>query len=117
MTTVDATVTAFSGDARASLQIRAAGTGGTLGVNITANPSNPLRLDNVQFTANVTAPSGTSNLAVVRYEWDFGDGTTAVTTGNSTSHIYQINGRFIVTVRVVALDGSTGFSRIEIFAS
>lgn len=112
----DATVTAFSGDARATISVRF-GISGTLAVNLTANPSNPLRLDNVQFTASVTSPSGTSNLVIGRYEWDFGDGTTAITTGNTTSHIYQINGRFIVTVRVVALDGSSGFTRIELFAS
>lgn len=112
----DATVTAFSGDARATLAVRV-GISGTLAVNLTANPSNPQRLDNVQFTASVTSPAGSSNLVIGRYEWDFGDGTTAITTGNTTSHIYQINGRFIVFVRVVALDGSTGFTRIELFAS
>jgi PKD repeat protein len=58
----------------------------------TANP--------VTFTANVT-PTTTAN--ILRYDWNFGDGQTATTTGNITSHKYAAtsgsNG-YTVTVTV-----------------
>ena len=49
-----------------------------------------------------------------RYEWDFGDGRTAVTTGNITSHVYTSAGRKSVVVRAVEKDGRTGTGRTEV---
>lgn len=47
---------------------------------------------------NVVA-SDTEN-DIVNYTWDFGDGTTAVTAGGSTAHVYAATGPYQVTVRV-----------------
>lgn len=54
-----------------------------LAVNLSAAPSTARRgVDTVNFTATVSGGSP------IRYEWDFGDGTTAVTTGPTTAHFY-----------------------------
>lgn len=43
---------------------------------------------------------------VVSYHWDFGDGQTA--TGSSTSHVYDDEGEYLVTLTVTDDDGLTG---------
>ena len=85
---------------------------GALNVTMTALPD-PAQVDRaITFTATVTVASGT--LEIERYEWNFGDGATAVTSGNSTSHVYSSAGLREVTVRVVEKDGRLGFGRVEI---
>ena len=64
------------------------------------------------FTATVTQPAGM--LEIDRYEWDFGDGETTVTTGNVTSHVYTSSGLKVATVRAVEKDGRSGTGRVEI---
>lgn len=64
----------------------------------------------IVFTAGVT-PTG---LSIERYEWSFGDGGTASTSGGATSHVYSAKGHYVVTVKVVTTDGRTGTARIEI---
>jgi adhesin/invasin len=71
------------------------------------------------FTANVTGggESGTGNAAVERYDWDFGDGDTATTSGATTSHVYDAEAteqRRIVTVTIRTQDGRTATGRTEI---
>jgi PKD repeat protein len=56
----------------------------------------------VNFGADVT---GNIN-DIDEYYWDFGDGTTATTTTNVTSHTYMTDGVFTVTLTVFN-DGST----------
>ena len=53
-------------------------------VNMTVSP-NPVLLNALaEFTASATTtPAGTT---IERYEWTFGDGTVATTSGNATSH-------------------------------
>ena len=85
---------------------------GALNVTMTALPD-PAQVDRaITFTAEVTVASGT--LEIDRYEWNFGDGSTAVTTGNSTSHVYRAAGFLVVTVQVVEKDGRVGTGRVEI---
>ncbi len=67
----------------------------------------------IVFTASVT-PAG---VAIDRYEWNFGDGASPVTSGGATSHVYALAGHYVVTVRVVTTDGRTGTARIEIILS
>ena len=64
------------------------------------------------FTATVTQPAGT--LEIDRYEWDFGDGDKAVTSGNVTSHVYTSSGLKVATVRAVEKDGRTGTGQVEV---
>lgn len=70
------------------------------------------------FTANVTPATGGADM-VESYTWDFGDGTSATTSGNQTAHVYGpgSNGRKTVTVTVRTTDGRTGVGRTEIIVS
>ena len=61
----------------------------------------------VEFTATAIAPTGSS---IQSYEWDFGDGASAFTTGGQTNHRYTAPGTYIVRVTVRATNGQEGFS-------
>lgn len=56
------------------------------------------------------SPIGT----IVSYEWNFGDGTTVVTTTPIVNHIYSTTGSFNVTLRVT---NSAGTSTTKVFSS
>jgi Bacterial Ig-like domain (group 1)/PKD domain len=81
----------------------------------------------VPFALTVTAPSGKSGVAmtltatpgagapvIVSYNWNFGDGQSAITTTGSAPHIYVLPAgttvaqQFIVTVTATGADGRTG---------
>ncbi len=57
----------------------------------------------IQFDA-----TGSSDLdgSIVRFDWDFGDGTTAPNAGPTPSHTYATAGDFTVTLKVTDDDGS-----------
>jgi PKD repeat protein len=76
-------------------------TTGAVTVSITASPTNPGVNTVVSFTATVT-PATTP---IVRFEWSFGDGTTAVTSGNQINHVYAVDGPRTIQVTAVAADG------------
>lgn len=88
----------------------------SLSVNLAASTTTPTPTLSVQFTATVTQlPSGTPNIA--RYDWDFGDGQTATTTGNIRNHIYSTTPSGTtrtVTVTAVSVEGNRGSSQIDI---
>ena len=64
-----------------------------------------------EFQATVT-PSTTP---IQSFEWNFGDGTDAVTTsGNRTSHVYTKDGRMTVLLTARTADGRTATAREEI---
>ena len=86
--------------------------GEPLNVSITAAPPTAQAGDAVALTATVTQSTGTP--AIDRYEWSFGDGSNAVTTGSATNHVYRRAGRYVVNVRAVERDGRTGAGRIEV---
>ena len=44
---------------------------------------------------------------IVRYDWDFGDGTTADDAGPTPSHTYTTNSRYLVTLTVTDDSGET----------
>jgi PKD repeat protein len=50
--------------------------------------------------------SSSPNGAIVSYEWDFGDGTTA--TGVTTTHTYDEKGVYAITLVVTDSEGKTG---------
>lgn len=65
----------------------------------------------VRFTANTTPRQGTS---IVRYEWDFGDGTGTVTTGNIITHRYSSARTYQVRLWVTASNGDTGYAENDV---
>jgi PKD repeat protein len=67
----------------------------------------------VTFTATVTPTTE----QIESYTWDFGDGTTITTSGNSTSHVYTSNGVKRATVTVRTVDGRTGSATVEFIIS
>jgi hypothetical protein len=109
----DAVVTAEAAGVTASMAVRFAG-GGTLSVNIGINPTSPQRRQIVTFTANVTNLAG-SPVPIQRYEWDFGGGYVVITTGNTTTRSFDVEGIYTLTLRVYALDGSAGLSQIQFY--
>jgi PKD repeat protein len=73
-------------------------------VTVAVNTTAPVPGSAVSFTATATA----ANSSVARYEWNFGDGQTATTSGPTTTHVYNTTGTFIVQVHAVGADGSEG---------
>jgi hypothetical protein len=69
----------------------------------TANPGSTTLGTPVSFTI-VVAPLGAS---IERYEWDFGDGTSATTSGGTISHLYGSKGTKTINVTVVPTVGAT----------
>lgn len=58
----------------------------------------------ITFTANVTGATST----IQRFEWDFGDGTRATTTGPQITKAYGSPGTKVVSVTVVPAVGPSG---------
>ena len=64
--------------------------------------------------------AATSGGSPIEYIWDFGDGTTATTTGATTDRVYPATtptGPLAVRVRVRALDAADGFGQTTITIS
>jgi PKD repeat protein len=74
-------------------------------VTITAVPATPFVDRQTVFTASATAAPGHS---IQRYEWNFGDDTTEVTTGPSVVKVFDEVGTFVVTVRATDDIGQVG---------
>ena len=89
-----------------------------LGVSLAATPgtSQPGVGNTTSFTATVTPPTGGADM-VESYTWDFGDGSTATTSGNTTTHVYRSNGAKTATVTVRTTDGRTATGRAEFIIS
>ncbi|HEV8317072.1 MAG TPA: PKD domain-containing protein [Vicinamibacterales bacterium] len=67
-------------------------------VSFTVSPPSPVVNQQTTFTAAATpAP----NHSIVRYVWNFGDGTSATTPGPSVTKIYTAAGPYVVTVNAV----------------
>ena len=54
---------------------------------------------------------------VSKYEWTFGDGTSAETYGNVITYVYTINDTKTATVKVTTTDGRTATARVEFIIS
>jgi hypothetical protein len=63
----------------------------------------------VTFNASITG-SISGGGSIRTYEWDFGDGGSASTTGPSTSHRYVSAGSYVVRLRVLTTTGQQGFA-------
>jgi hypothetical protein len=74
------------------------------GVTITA--SDPTPTVNQIFTLTVTVTGATSTIQ--QFQWDFGDGTTATTTGPQITKSYSTLGTKVIRVRVIQTVGPAG---------
>lgn len=82
-------------------------------LDVTLSTSGTLQVNEVvSFTATATPTSGITTID--RYVWNFGDGTTVTTNGNSTSHVYTSSGLKTASVTVTAADDSTGTGVVNI---
>jgi len=79
----------------------------TVPINLTL-----LSVSNKIATFQANLGTGTVSGSIRFYDWDFGDGQSASTTGNTTSHRYSSPGNYTVNVRVVTTTGSEGFATI-----
>ncbi len=75
------------------------------------SPDDPTVGETISFSENASDPDGT----IVKYEWNFGDGTTT-SGGDMThpSHVYRRNGVFNVTLTVTDYDTDTDTASREI---
>jgi YVTN family beta-propeller protein len=62
-----------------------------------------------EATAFDASASHTYDGDVVRYDWDFGDGTSAVDAGPTPTHVYAAGGAYQVTLTVSNGQGCPGF--------
>ena len=63
----------------------------------------------MNFTATVTVNPADASIQATRFEWDFGDGSSATTNGPTTSHVYttgEMTAR-TVTVTIALTNGQT----------
>jgi adhesin/invasin len=112
--TATVTVTDTNGGKASASTVVVVGGSNVLSVNLSSSQSTntTTMVTTVTFTATVTPAS----VAVTNYAWDFGDGTTANTTGNQVSHPYTAgSGVKVVTVTVTTTTaGQTGSSTITV---
>ena len=102
------TVTAGAKTATAAITVAA-----PLAVTLTIAPTSPAVNTSVTLTAGVAASGGGTVPPIASYQWSFGDGETATTTGPQTSHVYRTAGPKTASVTVVSTLGTTGIGRVE----
>jgi len=83
------------------------------GVTITASDPTPTVGQIITLTANVSGATST----IVRYEWELGDGTTAITTGNQTTKSYGSIGTKVIRVTAVQATGPAGQGQTTVLVS
>lgn len=81
-----------------------------INVTLAASSSTPQVAQPVTFTATVTPATA----QIREYQWNFGDGATRTTAGNTTNHIYGTPGHRVVTVTVIPVSGSSARAQIEV---
>ena len=74
------------------------------GVVITPSNTSPTRNQIITLTATVSGATST----ILEYQWDFGDGTTATTTGPQITKAYSDVGTKVIRVTVVQAVGPSG---------
>jgi len=74
------------------------------GVVITPSSTTPTVNQVITLTATVSGATST----IQQYQWDFGDGTTATTTGPQTTKAYATVGTKVIRVTVVQATGPAG---------
>jgi hypothetical protein len=70
----------------------------------------------VSFTANLNVTPPDAAIQATRYQWNFGDGSSVTTNGNTTSHAYTsgANSPRVVAVQIDLTNGQTLMATTEI---
>lgn len=108
--TVVGTVTDSSGEKVSVTTVITVASQTPLNVTLTGPTTNPTVNSPVTFTAAVTPLA----VAISRFEWTFGDGTSVDTSGGSTSHAYSSAGLKTVQVTAVASNGREGTAQTQV---
>ena len=66
----------------------------------------------VNMTSVTAVPSG--GAAPYTYDWDFGDGSTHITTATSGTHLFSTVGTYQVTVKVTDRTGAVGYGYVTV---
>jgi hypothetical protein len=72
----------------------------------TYTPNKPAVNQTVTFDGSQSSSTGT----ILRFDWNFGDGSTA--TNASTTHIYRDSGEYLVTFTVTSTIGAATYTQI-----
>ena len=108
--TVTLTAVDQLGQAYSRVAVISVGARAPLIVNVTASPNTP----NVQAVVTINVAVQPAATQVQRYEYNFGDGIQTTLASSQTTHSYATAGNKVITVRVVAVDGSSATGRTEI---
>ena len=86
-----------------------------LGVTITATAGTPSGgRTSIAFSANVTPATGGADVAQ-SFSWNFGDGSTATTSGKDITHVYNTaSGPYTVSVTVTTTDGRAASGQTQV---
>lgn len=92
---------------------------------VTIAPRAPLTIDLAVALSPASGHPTTATLTAtvtggdaVTFDWDFGDGSSTVTTSiNKTTHVYANAGSYTATVTVKTTDGRTATARVEFIIS
>jgi PKD repeat protein len=105
---VSLTVTNDLGMSVKSTQFVTVGPGAVPTPSFTSSPTTPVPGDTVFFDATQSKPG--AGHTIVRYVWNFGDGTFYDSSVPTASHKYVGEGSFVVTLNVQDETGQTGAS-------
>jgi len=116
--TIRATVVDTAGITGTSTIVVSVAAQAGISVTLTATP-NPVSVGNalqagiVTFTAT-TGGFGSGGASVQAYYWDFGDGSTVTTTGNTATRQYSTPGTYTARVTVRSTNGGEGIAILVI---
>jgi hypothetical protein len=76
------------------------------------------------YTVTLTATPGSGSPTILKYEWNFGDGTIATTTTGTAPHVYGVlnqttpsNAQYVVSVTAYGADGRTGVGSAIVYVT
>lgn len=70
--------------------------------------------DTFTFAASASAPASVPGDSIKRYQWDFDDGATAMTTTATISHRFRQPGTYVVKVRAFDANGLPGTATVTL---
>ena len=108
--TVTLTVTDSAGSSASAARSVTVSTVARPTVTLTVSPNPPIANQPATLTATATAGTGAS---ISRYEWTFGDGTSATTTSGSVTKTYSGRGTYVASVTVTDSIGQTASATLS----